>query len=1030
MKYLVFLFYSPVAHLGGRPGRNGAWLILPALVMGLVGMSLPVQAAGPAELVKDINTTTDPSGSSDPDEFVTINGLTYFVATDIASGRELWRTDGTPAGTTLFKDIRPGPSGSEPAHLTAVGDTLYFSACLEDTGCELWKSDGTPDGTMLVKDIYPGNSPSPTNRPMSLTAVSNVLYFTADDGENGREIWRSDGTDGGTTLVQDIKPGVNSSEPANLIDVAGTLYFTADNASNGVELWRSSGTGVILIDIRSGGGSSSPEDLVNFGDTLFFSANGGDGAGREVWKSDGLTTQRVTDINETGNSRPTSLTVVGTELFFSATDGPSGVELWKTDGTIGNQVQVADINPGGNSNPDNLTPVGGTTLFFTANNGTDGVELYTSNGTPGNAVVLDVIPGGPGLNPSHLTVVGSRVFFSGDGGAALGGRELWRSDGTLAGTARVRDIANGEDSSHPGSLTNIAGVLFFSAETDANGRELWTSDNPPSNPSASLFKDIFINQGDALPNSLTVVNLATMGETLFFVANDGVTGFELWKSDGTATGTMLIKNIQPGTSSAFIPFRFNPALTAVDDQLFFIARDVTGFGLWVSDGTSAGTTRLQSWPEPPLELTVVGTMLYFSALGSGGENDLWLSNGTPTGTINLTPGLNTNPRFLTAVGETLFFAGEDEEEVINGEEAINRAEPARGEELWKSNGSAATTSLVQDINPGAASSSPRNLTAIGATLYFSAIRPAEGRELWKSDGSVAGTTLVADILFGTGSASPTNLINVDGELFFSAFRDDLGRELWKSDGESATLVANINPGIEDSNPRSMVVLGNKLIFTTYDGGSAGRELWVNDGETTTLLKDINPGVASSAPQNLVAVEENRILFAASDGSTGNELWQTNGTSAGTVQVANIAPGGTSSNPEGFVQLGDKFYFSADDNSSGIELWSLASGRPPIAQNLTLSTQLDTPISQTLPVSDLDGDPLTCEIVSEPLHGTVTLGNPDTCTFTYTPDSEYTGNDSFDFRANDGRADSNIATVTIEVGPVFVPEELYLPLIVR
>jgi len=115
-----------------------------------------------------------------------------------------------------------------------VNGTLFFSASDGTNGTELWKSNGTEAGTVLVKDIYyPGGSSS----PVYLTDVNGVLFFRANDGTNGIELWKSDGTEDGTVLVKDIYPGASGSSPLFLTDANGTLFFSANDGTHGAELW-------------------------------------------------------------------------------------------------------------------------------------------------------------------------------------------------------------------------------------------------------------------------------------------------------------------------------------------------------------------------------------------------------------------------------------------------------------------------------------------------------------------------------------------------------------------------------------------------------------------------------------------------------------------------------------------------------------------------------------------------------------------------------------------------------------------------
>ncbi|MGH9004096.1 MAG: ELWxxDGT repeat protein, partial [Acidimicrobiia bacterium] len=244
-----------------------------------------------------------------------------------------------------------------------------------------------------VKDIYPGGSSNPTD----LTAVSPSLFdgapllFAATDGTHGIELWRSDGTSGGTFMVSDILPGSSSSVPAELTRVAGgllspgRLFFRAFEGTAGNELWKTDGTaaGTVLVkDIRPGAEGISlpwlgPNQLVNVNGTLFFSAITSTN-GQELWKSDGTPagTVLVRDIHPGAqNSSPGGLTAIGSVVFFSADDGTNGRELWISDGTFAGTAMVADLEPAGSSSPEELTVWDGI-LYFTADVTGFGRELY------------------------------------------------------------------------------------------------------------------------------------------------------------------------------------------------------------------------------------------------------------------------------------------------------------------------------------------------------------------------------------------------------------------------------------------------------------------------------------------------------------------------------------------------------------------------------------------------------------------------------------------------------------------------------
>lgn len=445
-----------------------------------------------ALLVKDINTQFAASSSS-PADFTDVNGTLFFTAITATAGRELWKSDGTAAGTVLVKDINPGSGFSFPSSLTNVNGTLYFAANDGTSGVELWKSDGTEAGTVQVKDIFAGSGSS---LPSSLASVNGTLYFTANDGVTGEELWRSDGTAGGTVLVKDIFAGASSSSPSSLTDVNGTLFFAANDGMTGIELWKSDGSGagtVQVQDINAGAANSSPSDLTNVNGTLYFSADDGL-TGVELWKSDATAggTVRVKDIVD-GNysqysSTPQSLTNVNGTLYFSAQQvisvapdphdpGTNIVtlgnrELWKSDGTDSGTVRVQDIRPGtASSYPNSFTEMNGT-LYFSANDGVAGDELWKSDGTDvGTVQVADINAGPAGSFPRLLTNVNGTLYFTAND--LIAGTEVWKSDGTTAGTSLVTNIRAGLPGSSPSSLTNVNGMLFFAANDGVVGDELW-----------------------------------------------------------------------------------------------------------------------------------------------------------------------------------------------------------------------------------------------------------------------------------------------------------------------------------------------------------------------------------------------------------------------------------------------------------------------------------------------------------------------------------------------------------------------------
>ena len=429
----------------------------------------------------------DGAASSSPHELTSLGANLYFVATDVAHGFELWRSDGTPGGTRLVRDIEPGPADSFPWPLIAAGDLLLFGAGVESR--QLWRTDGTVDGTVR---LLPSEASAGRPEVDELTAVGDRLFFTAMDPRTGVELWVSDGSPEGTRLVRDIRPGPEHSEPRRLTSVGGRLFFTAM-------------TGEV----------------------------GGDTAGPGF-----------------------------------------GPELWTSDGTEEGTHPVGELRPRGEE-PRGLTDVDGTFFFLTR-----GGRIWTSDGTAdATRLVTRVTPdrGVTVIGDGDIEAVGATLYFVVDAGRK---DELWRSDGTAAGTERIKRFKSATD------LTDAGGALYFVADDGKTGREPWTSDGAKSG--TRLVKDVRPGKKSSKPRGFTHA-----GETVFFTANDGVSGAEVWATDGTADDTRLVRDIRPGQAGARSQPRLwfeNTWMAGVGDQVFFPADDgETGAELWMSDGTAEGT---------------------------------------------------------------------------------------------------------------------------------------------------------------------------------------------------------------------------------------------------------------------------------------------------------------------------------------------------------------------------------------------------------------------------------------------------------
>jgi ELWxxDGT repeat protein len=429
---------------------------------------------------------------------------------------------------------------------------------------------------------------------------------------------------------------------------------------------------------------------------------------------------------------------------------------------------------------------------------------------------------------------------------------------------------------------------------------------------AFLVKDINTIPGLAS----TPTEFVDVNGTLFFIADDGVHGRELWKSNGTSASTIMLKDINPGNVSTFVTNQTN-----VNGTLFFVAETSAGAALWKSDGTSDGTLMVKAITAT--QLTNVNGILFFMGSSTPGSRELWKSDGTAAGTIQLKQ-FGYFPGWFRSLNGKLIFST-DRGPTGPSSMAGNCCSPSIDDTspgLWQSDGTVAGTVLIKpDVIV-------ENMTQGDDLIFFTTTNTSNGTDLWKSDGTTAGTIAIKKLIPAPGNFSTNFLASSQGNLFFTFYDNSVPRNsgFWKSDGTSAgtSLVKALN--VEQDISYAADVNGT-LYFAIEGGGFS--ELWKTNGVAagTALVKRF-------AQTNLTTLlnANGTLMFHSSNPTSGETLWKSDGTAAGTTLVQRFHFVSEFSWPRPIV-AGPNVWFSHDDQSGiGIELWAIRVAVDTFAQS--------------------------------------------------------------------------------------------------
>ncbi len=489
-------------------------------------------------------------------------------------------------------NINP-PVNSYPEKFIECSGKLYFTAEDGTHGTELWVTEGTAATTHMVKDITPGTGYSLI---YPLTGYKNKLYLVANNDTQSK-LWATDGTTQGTYALKDIQG--NGQKP---IIFDNRLFFLASSA----DIWVTDGTeaGTKRYADDLGMDFSHTSELVLFNNKLYFNAQDASG-NNELWVSDGTPagTYQVTDINPTEGSRINHLIVAGNRLFFWAHDTPFAVsypeyKVYMSDGTAGGTKKIFSPSPVAKI-PQGLYAYDNKAIFCYTDDWNNSGKVYITEGKPGTTQFLS------DRYISGYFVFKNKMFFTMQG--PHGEKELYTSDGTQAGTVLFDDF-NFPQRGAPRNFVVNGNKFYFISENKNSfafpvyGDNLWISDGTVTGTYLPEFKDRNMQRPLLLTRAIGLYK----GEP-YFGGNYDNDGMQLWKLD-TRFPTR-VTNVRPADDT--IQVYPNP----VNDKLFVKGSSTTG--IEVTDMTGRVLLQQPLYPGKSVDVSSLPAGMYILHAGEG-----------------------------------------------------------------------------------------------------------------------------------------------------------------------------------------------------------------------------------------------------------------------------------------------------------------------------------------------------------------------------------------------------------------------------
>lgn len=801
---------------------------------------------------------------------------------------------------TLLRDFNPTASTeaghADPSNFQPMpGGRQLFTMTTYAAGHELWITDGTQTGTTMVRDIWPGKAGSFPRQFLELSP--GVYLFTADTANEGWELWRTDGTAAGTTLVRDVRPGREGSYATELRRIGNDALFLADDGVHGREVWHTDGTAAgtqLLLDLAPGAagmsnGSASIATLGS-GEAVFTALTNSQW---HLYKTDGTAAGTTSLFTFQGYTLfgPRRLLTFGNQVLFEARHIQNSDELWVTDGTVaGTRSLGVDV--------DGVVQVVGSTAFFRSYSLPTGVELWRTDGTPaGTNMVVELIPGGGSYGGSNPQFLGGLQIQAGQQPELLfyaltpAGTRLFRSDGTQAGTVPIGGTVPAASYVSIGG-TVIGNDLYFRVFSGGVTPGLYRTDGTAS--------------GTQLVTDLDVQAVADAGGVVMLSGDDGTqVGRELWTTGGTPGTTQLFWDLVPSPRS----LGSSPVVlgTFRDRAVVHVETPATGRELWTTDGTPGGTRPFFEFEPGPGSCQVSGfaaderRMLLF-VQSTSSDGDPWLSDGSAA----------TMTQLDILPANSGFFGGEPF--AFDGRFLFRGHLPGSGSEPWVTDGTVAGTFQLADVVPGPGASDPRTWMRVGDRVVF-VTYDYPLRRVWVTDGTTAGTQQLTALQSATGGLLSYNAAPFADRVWF-ANGDGSGVELWNTDGTVAgtTRVLDLAPGAPSSSPHQLTPVGDRLFLVATIAGA--QSVVATDGTpaNTVVLPIQQPEVVK-----IVAIGDDLAGIVTNDPqSTVQRLYRSDGSIAGTSLVGEytIWPYADAVSPGV-----DRALMVMDDGSTGQELYS-------------------------------------------------------------------------------------------------------------